>query len=44
MSELLEQLIEDRKQEAQDYETYLKRVTELSKQVIQPDQSSQYVV
>ncbi|AFZ45145.1 type I site-specific deoxyribonuclease, HsdR family [Halothece sp. PCC 7418] len=42
MSELLEQLIEDRKQEAQDYETYLKQITELSKQVIQPNQSSNY--
>jgi hypothetical protein len=37
MSELLEQLIEDRKQEAQDYETYLKQITELSKQIIQPN-------
>lgn len=42
MSELLEQLIQDRKQEAQDYETYLQRVIELSKQVRQPHQSSQY--
>ena len=42
MSELLEQLIEDRKQEAQDYETYLKRIAEISKQVTEPHQSSNY--
>lgn len=42
MSELLEQLVEDRKQQAQDYETYLKRIAEISKQVIEPHQSSNY--
>jgi len=36
MSELLDALIEERRQKAIDYQEYLKRIQELAKQVVQP--------
>jgi type I restriction enzyme R subunit len=42
MSTLLDQLIQARKAAAQNYENYLKKIVELSKQVAQPSTSSQY--
>jgi type I restriction enzyme R subunit len=42
MSTLLDELIQARKAAAQNYENYLKKIVELSKQVAQPSTSSQY--
>lgn len=42
MSELLDDLIKQRKQEALNYKAYLARVVELSKQVSQPETQSSY--
>jgi type I restriction enzyme R subunit len=40
MSTLLDELIQLRKTAAQDYKAYLQKIVELSKQVIQPSNSS----
>jgi type I restriction enzyme R subunit len=42
MSTLLDELIQARKAAAQNYENYLKKIVELTKQVAQPTTSSQY--
>jgi type I restriction enzyme R subunit len=42
MSTLLDELIQLRKTAAQDYKAYLQQIVELSKQVVQPSNSSQY--
>jgi type I restriction enzyme R subunit len=42
MSELLDALIQERKQEAIDYQTYLARIVELTKQVSQPETQTHY--
>jgi type I restriction enzyme R subunit len=42
MSELLDQLIQERKTAAQEYEDYLNKIVALSQQVTQPATSTQY--
>ncbi|MEH2375718.1 hypothetical protein [Nostoc sp.] len=42
MSTLLDELIQVRKAASQDYQAYLQKIVELSKQVVQPSSSSQY--
>jgi type I restriction enzyme R subunit len=42
MSTLLNEVIKVRKAAAQDYQAYLKQIVELSKQVVEPSNSSQY--
>jgi type I restriction enzyme R subunit len=42
MSTLLDELIQLRKTAAEDYKAYLQQIVELSKQVVQPSNSSQY--
>jgi type I restriction enzyme R subunit len=42
MSELLDALIQERKQQASDYKAYLARIVELTKQVSQPESRSSY--
>lgn len=42
MSQLLDALIKQRKQEAMNYKAYLARVVELSKQLSQPETQSSY--
>ena len=42
MSELLDALIEQRRQEALDYQAYLKRIVELSRQVTKPESLAIY--
>ena len=42
MSALLNELIQDRKTAAQEYQTYLQQIIILSKQIAQPSTSSQY--
>lgn len=42
MSELLDALIEQRRQEALDYQTYLNRIVELSRQVSKPQSQAHY--
>ncbi|BAZ25531.1 type I site-specific deoxyribonuclease, HsdR family protein [Kalymmatonema gypsitolerans NIES-4073] len=42
MSTLLDELIQLRKTAAEDYKGYLQQIVELSKQVVQPSNSSQY--
>jgi type I restriction enzyme R subunit len=42
MSELLDALIEQRRREALDYQAYLKKIVELSRQVSNPDGQSSY--
>lgn len=42
MSALLDELIQARKTAAQGYQAYLQQIVELSKQVVQPSNSSQY--
>jgi type I restriction enzyme R subunit len=42
MSLLLDEIIKERRREAQSYEEYLKRITELAKQTVNPQTSSSY--
>jgi type I restriction enzyme R subunit len=42
MSELLDALIEQRRQEALDYQEYLRRIVELTKKVANPEASGAY--
>ena len=42
MSKLLDALIEQRRQEALDYQEYLKKIVELSRQVSKPECQSSY--
>ena len=42
MSALLNELIQDRKTATQEYQSYLEKIVELSKQIAQPSTSSQY--
>ena len=42
MSELLDALIEQRRQEALDYKAYLAKIVELTRQVSQPESQSSY--
>ncbi|HHT9136986.1 MAG TPA: type I restriction endonuclease subunit R, partial [Candidatus Wunengus sp. YC60] len=42
MSEILDQLVRDRRQEALEYQEYLKRVTELTKKVKDPGKDNHY--
>ncbi|MBD2527560.1 type I restriction endonuclease subunit R [Nostoc sp. FACHB-133] len=42
MSTVLDELIQARKAASQDYQAYLQKIVELSKQVVQPSSSSQY--
>ena len=42
MSELLDALIEQRRQEALDYQAYLKKIVELSRQASKPESQSSY--
>ena len=42
MSELLDALIEQRRQEALDYQAYLKKIVELTRQVSKPESQSSY--
>lgn len=42
MSDLLDALIEQRRQEALDYQAYLKKIVELSRQVTKPESRSSY--
>ncbi|MBD1813105.1 type I restriction endonuclease subunit R [Microcoleus vaginatus DQ-U2] len=42
MSELLDELIQDRQNTAQDYENYLNKIVTLSRQITQPATSTQY--
>jgi len=44
MSELLDALIEQRRQEALDYQAYLKKIVELSRQVSKPESQASYPV
>lgn len=42
MSEILDQLVKDRRQEALDYQEYLQQITELTKKVKDPSKSDRY--
>jgi type I restriction enzyme R subunit len=42
MAEVLNSLIEERKQEVKDYEQYLKEIIELAKNVAEPEHSRSY--
>ena len=42
MSEILDQLVKDRRQETVEYQQYLQKITELTKQVKDPGQNNHY--